>query len=130
MRSFQQELTPEIDEMELLRFISAIEDGRISLYPLRLPAEIHTGPVAYRASNGWTAVVYNDGDTWDYFERIESDDDRLVTFTTMPAAVQRYRPERTVAITRYEFAITPRRDSDTRDEHSGPGRTEPSPANR
>ncbi len=106
VRAFQSTLTPEIPEADLWSFVRDVEDGLVTLTPLREPSDVQMGRVEYRASNGWTVIVFNDCNSWDYFDRFESHDGRVVTLTTMPEAIQSYRPEIDVAVARYQFAKT------------------------
>ncbi|MCG8416718.1 MAG: hypothetical protein MJE77_02090 [Proteobacteria bacterium] len=103
MRAFQGTLTPEISETELSAFIRDIENGNVVLNALRKPCQVDMGCVEYQASNGWTVRVFKDRNEWDYFDRFESNDGRMVTLTTMPDAIQSYRPDPSVAAKCYEF---------------------------
>ena len=108
IRSFQDELTPEITERELSDFIREVESGRVVLRSVRKPSQVYIGRVEYYASNGWRVVVFNDRDNWDYFDRFETPDGRIVTLATMPETIQSYRPDWSVVVERYEFADAPR----------------------
>ena len=110
VRAFQSTLTPEIPEVDLWSFVRDIEAGRVTLAPVREPSDVQMGRVEYRASNGWTVVVFNDCNSWDYFDRFESHDGRVVTLTTMPEAIQSYRPDIDVAVMRYQFTRTVHND--------------------
>lgn len=103
LRAFESELSPEIAEDELTEFICGIEAGAVVLHPSQSPADVREGPVEYRASNGWTLTVFKDRSRWDYLARIDADDGRVVTFTTMARSIRSYRPSRRVAIERYSF---------------------------
>jgi|AGTN01.1.fsa_nt_gi hypothetical protein len=91
---------PAISEDEILEFLHAIEDGDITIEG----DSGYAGDATYKASNGWTIVVFNDCDDWDYIESIKTDDGREIQFdeilNTMPR-VDNYRPSDEVASTRY-----------------------------
>jgi hypothetical protein len=53
-----------------MEFLHAIERGEITLTPERCPQDVYAGNVAYKASNGWTVVVFNDCNHWDYVSEI------------------------------------------------------------
>lgn len=60
-------MTPD----EALEFLRAIERGEITLVAERCPQDVYAGNVGYKASNGWTIVVFNDCNEWDYPDCIE-----------------------------------------------------------
>jgi len=50
------------------RLLKEIEQGVISVELVE--GDILQGNVKYRTSNGWTIVVFSDGDDWDYVSSI------------------------------------------------------------
>lgn len=50
------------------RLLDDIEKGAISVELIE--GDILEGQVTYRTSNGWTIVVFSDGDDWDYVSSI------------------------------------------------------------
>lgn len=53
----------------LREVLEAIERGDVTITPAGSTAdEIYAGNVTYSASNGWTIVVFNDCNCWDYLE--------------------------------------------------------------
>ena len=62
----------------VMEFLHAIERGEIKLTPQRSPQDVYAGHVAYVASNGWTVVVFNDCNDWDYVSEVILEDDTHV----------------------------------------------------
>ena len=64
------------------------------------------GTPEYAASNGWKLCVFSDCNEWDYFEWIEADDGRRVTYNDLHDAnvgLAFYSPSEGVAKERYGF---------------------------
>lgn len=93
-----------IQEDELLEFLKAIEEGKVSLEPESIPQDIYAGHVSYKASNGWRITVFNDCNQWDYVDQVVAADGRSLNFdeidNDMPIA-REYAPEDDVAWNRY-----------------------------
>ena len=78
----------------------AIEDGDITIEG----DPGFAGDVAYKASNGWTIVVFNDCNDWDYIASIKTDDGREIDFDELSASMPEiadYRPSEEVSVSRY-----------------------------
>lgn len=81
-------------EKRILSFLRKIEQEEIVLTPAKNPSDIYAGNVKYQASNGWEIVVFNDANTWDYIDSIQTNDGLLIDFErldNMPK-VTNYRP--------------------------------------
>lgn len=76
---------------EVLALLHAIEAGAVTLYPEEGFVR-ECGDVAYRASNGWRLVVFNDTNSWDYLDRVEAPNGRALDFEEMPPELQSYSP--------------------------------------
>ena len=50
------------------RLLDDIEKGSISIEMVE--GDILAGKVTYQTNNGWTIVVFSDGDDWDYVSSI------------------------------------------------------------
>ena len=52
--------------------LQAIDAGTVTLVCVgkETPQEVYAGNVEYKASNGWTIVVFNDCNEWDYLDEI------------------------------------------------------------
>jgi len=59
--------------LELEQVMARIAAGEITVRPIRDPASVYAGTVRYTASNGWTIVVFNDCNEWDYIDSVEID---------------------------------------------------------
>src|SRR5262245_61185316 len=83
-----------ISEDELLRFLSQVENGSVRLMPEDEPQAVYAGNVRYAASNGWTLVVFNDANEWDYIDSVEAADGRKLDFDALDAmpGVRLYTP--------------------------------------
>jgi hypothetical protein len=57
-------------EIELRKFLKAVEDGSVSLIPEQEPQDVYAGNVSYLGSNGWRILVFNDANEWDYIDSI------------------------------------------------------------
>jgi len=56
---------------EIKDFLQQVERGEVHLEVVgESPKEVYAGNVAYKASNGWHIVVFNDCDAWDYIDCI------------------------------------------------------------
>lgn len=96
----------QLSEAGVLEFLRAIEDGSITLTPTICPQDIYAGDVTYSASNGWTLVIFNDCNVWDYMAQIETPDGRVLDFDTMENTMPRvkeYRPTDEVSWVRYRI---------------------------
>lgn len=71
---------PALSEEECLDFLHRIETGELTLEPVHCAQDVFAGDVEYLASNGWSLVVFNDANEWDYIEKIRSADGRRVDF--------------------------------------------------
>lgn len=76
MRSAERVVTPEV----VLEFLYAIERGEIALVAEKCPQDVYAGNVGYVAANGWTVVVFNDCNEWDYVESIILSDGTRLCF--------------------------------------------------
>lgn len=67
---------------EVLAVLHAIERGEITVTFLGIgpPKNTHCGNISYRASNGWTLVVFNDCDEWDYLDSVIMPDGVVTDF--------------------------------------------------
>jgi hypothetical protein len=93
----------EVSEAELMTFLIAIEEGTIVLHPEREPQYVYAGNVLYKANNGWSIIVFNDANEWDYIDYIQTVDGRTLEFgdiEQMPTASQ-YSPNDDAAWNRY-----------------------------
>lgn len=60
---------------DLCAVLEAIERGDVTIKPTgRTADETYAGNVVYRASNGWTIVVFNDCNCWDYLNSVAAPD--------------------------------------------------------
>ena len=96
-----------IAEAEALAFLRAIETGAIALTTNELPLDVYAGNVTYRASNGWTIVVFNDCDSFDYVDEIKTDDGRWLDFDNMTPALKAYRAPDSALYSAYQFPRPP-----------------------
>ena len=64
---------PTLPEAEAMAFLAAIEARDITLTTDEV---MYAGDVTYQASNGWTLVVFNDCASFDYVDRIDTNDGR------------------------------------------------------
>ncbi len=69
-------MSGKLTAAEALEFLRAVESGAVTLEPESEPQMIYAGNVEYEASNGWTIVVFNDCNEWDYIDTIEAADGR------------------------------------------------------
>lgn len=61
--------------------LQAVERGDVTLQPVgRTADEVYAGDVTYRASNGWTLVVFNDCNDWDYLDSAVAPDGRRAEY--------------------------------------------------
>jgi len=99
---------PDISDNEILRFLQAVESGEVTLVSegARSPQEIHSSNVAYKASNGWKIVVFNDANHWDYIDEIVTSDGRRVVYSDIAKslpAVDNYKPSAEVSWSCYRI---------------------------
>jgi hypothetical protein len=83
-------------------FVHAIERGEITLTVVP-PANMYSGNVGYRASNGWIIVIFSDCGEWDYIDRIEDDACHELDFDDMPKDLADYQPSSEVVTKAYHF---------------------------
>jgi hypothetical protein len=90
---------------EIAAFLAEVEAGRVTLHPAGEPQEVYASDVEYKASNGWTIVVFNDCNEWDYISEITAADGRTATFDDIQAMpdVKSYRPSDEMAWQRYRI---------------------------
>jgi hypothetical protein len=81
-----------IGATEMLAVLSDIEAGVVTLTTDEPWAEVYCGNVTFRTSTGWTVVVFNDCDDWDYIDSLIAPDGRRVEFEDLPADVQNWAP--------------------------------------
>ena len=66
-----------ITEDELLAVLDAVESGRVDVVAVgRSWHDVFAGEVTFRTSDGWTLVVFNDCDAWDYLDSATAPDGR------------------------------------------------------
>ena len=87
-------MSQHLTEEEALAFLRAVEAGGITLESVHDPQEIYASNVQYTASNGWGITIFNDCNVWDYIERIEAEDGRILEACEIEAmpAVAGYAP--------------------------------------
>jgi hypothetical protein len=68
----------------LRELFSAIESGSVTVAPERDPADVFAGNVTYRTSNGWTVVVFNDCQSFDYIDHVISPEGEKVGTFDLP----------------------------------------------
>lgn len=61
-------MEPMLDRV--LALLARVEAGEVPLAYVgdRTPAEVYAGNVWYRTPDGWTLVVFNDCNSWDYLD--------------------------------------------------------------
>lgn len=74
-----------ISTEELEAFLYAITAREVELVADADPQDVYAGNVVYRASNGWTIVIFNDANEYDYIDSIESADARTIRFDDIDA---------------------------------------------
>jgi hypothetical protein len=68
-------------QAEVLALLRDIEAGRVTIgYVGRSWRDVFAGDVTFRTSNGWTLVVFNDCDSWDYLDHATAPDLRELDF--------------------------------------------------
>lgn len=72
-------MTP-LTEREVLGELQRIERGETEVTCVTPGGWGYCGDVTFHSSSGWIFIVFNDCDSWDYFERIVSPDGRELTF--------------------------------------------------
>lgn len=77
---------------EILAVLSGIEAGVVTLTADEPWADVYCGNVTFHTSNGWTVVVFNDCDEWDYIDSVTAPDGRRIEFGDLPADVQNWTP--------------------------------------
>lgn len=69
-----------IPKAELKSFLEAVKAGEITLEAQQDPQEVYAGNVEYKANNGWTLVVFNDCNEYDYIDMVRASDGREIDF--------------------------------------------------
>lgn len=78
-----------LSEDECLDFLQRIETGEITLEPVHCAQDVFAGNVEYLASNGWSVVVFNDANEWDYIDRICTRDGRALDYDQIEESMSR-----------------------------------------
>jgi hypothetical protein len=99
---------PAISDIEIWEFLRAIESGSVILTPdgEREPGEICIGNVAYKASNGWRIVIFNDANEWDYIDEIVTYDGRRIEYNEIADSfpdIDCYEPTEDISWSRYRI---------------------------
>ena len=66
---------------ECLAVLRSVSAGTRRATPDRAPRDVFAGNVTYTTDDGWTIVVFNDCDSWDYVEAMRAPDGRQREFT-------------------------------------------------
>lgn len=106
MKSAHKKQRSQISEKDILDFLQAVEKGEITLTPNKcIPQEVYAGDVPYSASNGWSIVVFNDCNDWDYLDSVQRGGQSLdfKHFVDYMPKVAAYRPSDIVAWERYKI---------------------------
>lgn len=76
---------------EVTELMAAIREQRVTLTidGDRTWQDTYAGDVPFRTSHGWTLVVFNDCDDWDYIDHIEAPDGRRIDYDPHIAAMGR-----------------------------------------
>lgn len=77
-----------IPATELLAFLEAVKSGDIRLEALYSPQDVYAGNVKYSASNGWSLVIFNDCNDYDYIDSVRTEDGREIDFDDIDADCQ------------------------------------------
>lgn len=88
---------------EAMAFLQQVEAGELTLTPNRQPQAAFVGHVTYAASNGWTVVIFNDANEWDYVHDIETADGRTLSRADATTLLDRYDISDEIAWTRYRL---------------------------
>ncbi len=99
---------PAISDIEIWEFLRAIESGSVVLTPdgHREPQLIYAGDVPYRASNGWSIVIFNDANEWDYIDEIVTSDGRRISYDEIADSfpdIDNYEPTNEISWLRYRI---------------------------
>ena len=70
---------PAITEAEVMAVIGNIEAGKVTV--ACVDEWGISGDVLFKASNGWSFVVFNDCGEWDYFDHIVAPDNRIIDYS-------------------------------------------------
>lgn len=92
-------------DLDLWATLHAIESGTVTVTLAEDPASQYCGNVEYQTSNGWTLVVFNDCDSWDYLDSAVSPDGRTWSYLSMSEKLQDYRPPDMVVQRAYRMEI-------------------------
>ena len=58
--------------------MEAVCRGEATAHADPSPDDVYAGDVEFKLSNGWTVVVFNDCDEWDYIDHIVAPDGRTI----------------------------------------------------
>lgn len=72
-------MPPAITEAEVMAVIGDIEAGKVTV--ACVDEWGYCGNVLFRASNGWSFVVFNDCGEFDYFDHITAPDGRVIDYS-------------------------------------------------
>lgn len=110
---------------EVLAVLRQIETGEVLVTPDQHPFDVFAGNVSYEASNGWTFVIFNDCDDWDYVDSFAAPGEPFVSIFDRPGFedVISYRPSAEVARVRWGFS-----EPETQQKASNQASGEGSPA--
>ena len=100
-----QAMRSKISETEVLDFLTAIERGEVVLTPESDPQDVYAGNVTYHADTGWTIVVFNDANEWDYIDSITTADGLQVDFDELDAMprIRNYEVSNEISWGRYRI---------------------------
>ena len=82
---------------EMQSFLTGIATHSIELVAECDPQEVYAGNVQYRASNGWSLVVFNDANEYDYVETIATTDGRTIDLDDLSAMPVDWNPDAALA---------------------------------
>jgi hypothetical protein len=90
----------------LWRWIADVEAGAIIVTPDtgQGPLDVYAGNVHYTASDGSQCVVFNDCNSWDYFDSITLPSGKAYDYDALDAPGS-YRPDDEIARLRYGIPL-------------------------
>lgn len=77
-------MSTKLTSAEVLAVLHAIDRREITLKTDTPPADVYAGDCRYEASNGWTLIVFNDCNDWDYLDHATAPDGREWDFDDDP----------------------------------------------
>lgn len=83
----------EIPEAELCELFRAVETGAVRLRATVDPQEVYAGNVEYRATNGWTVVIFNDCNEYDYVDEVRDPAGRVTDFDAIERTAADWQPD-------------------------------------